>query len=66
MKIDFEVTDGTYTLRDAIHLPDDHGYSEAEIEAMKQARFDNWVKIITTVPEEEPVAEEAVQEEAAE
>lgn len=69
MKIDFEVTNGTYTLRDAIHLPDDHTYSDAEIEAMKQARFDKWVQIITTVPEEEPVEEvvqEAVQEEAAE
>lgn len=59
MKIDFEITDGTYTLRDAIHLPDDHTYSEAEIEAMKQTRFDNWVKIITTPPEEMP--EEAAE-----
>lgn len=57
MKIDFEKTDGTYTLRDAIHLPDDHTYSEEEVEAMKQARFDNWITIITAVPEETSVEE---------
>ena len=47
MKIDFTKTDGTYTLSDALILPDDVTYSDEEIEAMKQERFDNWIAIIT-------------------
>lgn len=50
IKIDFEKTDGTYTLRDAIVLPDDHTLTEAEIEAIKQQRWDNWIAIITAPP----------------
>lgn len=48
MIIEFEKTDGTYTLRDALVFPDDISYSDEEIEAMKQQRFDNWVKVLTT------------------
>jgi hypothetical protein len=48
MTIDFEITQNGYTLRDALVLPDDHVLTDAEIEAMKQARFDNWYAIITT------------------
>lgn len=47
MKIDFTKTDGTYTLQDALYLPDDHNLSDADIEVIKQQRFDNWVAIIT-------------------
>lgn len=53
MKIDFTMTDGKYSFSDALHLDDDHDLSDAEIEAMKQARFDNWLAIITAVPDEE-------------
>jgi hypothetical protein len=28
--------------RDALHIPIDNTFTEAEIEAMKQARYDNW------------------------
>jgi hypothetical protein len=28
--------------RDALHLPNDHTFTETEIEAMKQTRYDNW------------------------
>ena len=48
MKIDFEKTNGQYTLRDAILLPDDHNLTEAQIENIKQQRFDNWLSIITS------------------
>ena len=42
--IDFSKTHETYgTFADAIHLPDDHTLTDADIEAMKQQRFDNWV-----------------------
>lgn len=46
-KIDFEVSKDGLVFRDAIHLPDDHGMSDAEIEAMKQARFDAWYAVVT-------------------
>ena len=59
MKIDFEF-DSTYgVFRDALHLPDDHGLSDAEIEAMKKQRFDNWLAIVNPPPAEEPPAQEA-------
>ena len=51
MKIDFEKTDGQYTLRDAIVLPDDHNLTEEQIEQIKQQRFDNWLAIITSTPD---------------
>ena len=51
MIIDFEITQSGYTLRDALVLPDDHTLTDAEIEAMKQARFDKWYAILTTPPE---------------
>jgi len=55
IKIDFEVQNEKYGVyRDALYLPDDHTFSEAEIESMKQERYDNWVNII----ENPPVVEE--------
>lgn len=57
IKIDFEKTDGVYTLRDALHLEDDHTFSEQEIEAMKQARFDNWLAIINAPSTEDQPTE---------
>lgn len=32
---------------DALHLPSNHTFTDAEIEAMKQERFDAWVAVIT-------------------
>lgn len=55
MVIPFEMSNETYTLRDALHLPDDHTYTELEIEAMKQERFDNWIAILTAIPPDEQV-----------
>lgn len=52
---EFESEFGTY--RDAIYLPDDHPYTDEEIEAMKQARFDNWYAAVTTPPVEETPTE---------
>lgn len=53
VSIKFEKTDGTYTLKDAIVLPDDHGFTEEQIEEMKQQRWDNWYALVTAVPTEE-------------
>ena len=36
--------------RDALHLADDHAYSEDELNAMKQERVDNWIAFITAPP----------------
>jgi hypothetical protein len=62
MKIDFQITQNGYTFSDAIHLPDNHGLSDAQIEAMKQARFDAWYTMVTTPSEETEEAPQEVQE----
>lgn len=36
---------------DAIVLPDDHGFTDDEIEAMKQQRLNNWIAAVTPVEE---------------
>lgn len=58
MKIDFSFSSQYGTFSDALHLPDDHGLSDEQIEAMKQARFDNWIAVITAPPVEEAPTEE--------
>lgn len=52
IKIDFEFDSPYGRFSDALHLPDDHGLTEAEIEALKQQRLDNWLAIVTP---QEPV-----------
>jgi hypothetical protein len=52
IKIDFEFDSNYGVFRDALHLPDDHGLSDAEISAMKQQRFDNWIAIVNAPPSE--------------
>lgn len=50
---------GMHVYRDALYLADDNTFTEEEIQAMKQARFDNWLAIILnpepTVIEDAPV-----------
>ena len=58
MKIDFSFHSQHGTFSDALHLEDDHAFIDAEIEAMKQQRFDNWIAIITAPPVEETPIEE--------
>jgi hypothetical protein len=52
IKIDFEKSDesGLNIYRDALFLPEDHSFTDEEIEAMKQQRFDNWYSIVTAPP----------------
>lgn len=45
--INFEISQNGYTLKDAIVLPDDHGLTDAQIEAIKQQRFDDWYAVVT-------------------
>ncbi len=60
MKIDFSFDTQYGRFCDALHLPDDHTHTDAEIEAMKQQRLDNWIAVIETPPSEE--AEQPPQE----
>lgn len=53
MKIDFEFQTDYGLFRDALHLPDDHGLSDEQIEAMKQQRVDNWITVVAAPPAEE-------------
>ena len=53
IKIDFEFTTPHGKFRDALHLSDNHGLSDAEIEAMKEQRRDNWIAVVEA-PSVEP------------
>jgi hypothetical protein len=44
---------------DALHLADDHGMTDAEIEALKQSIYDKWYDYITNPP---PVIDPPVNE----
>lgn len=47
IKIDFEFDTQYGSFRDALHLPDDHNFSDSEIQAMKEQRRDAWIASIT-------------------
>ena len=55
IKIDFELEPPCGLFRDALHLSDDHGLNDEQIEAMKAERRDNWLAIVTAPPAEEEV-----------
>jgi len=57
IKFDFERDTQYGVYRDAITLPDDHGLSDADIEAMMQQRVDNWVAYVSNPPQPEPEPE---------
>jgi hypothetical protein len=48
VSIEFEFDTPHGTFRDALVLPDDHGLTDVELEAMKQQRLNNWIAVITT------------------
>ena len=53
IKIDFSFETPHGKFADALHLSDDHGLSDAEIQAMKEQRRDNWIAVVTAPPVEE-------------
>lgn len=57
VKIDFDFDTPHGKFADALHLPDDHGFTEAEIQAMKEQRRDNWIAVVTAPPAPEPAPE---------
>jgi hypothetical protein len=54
IKIDFVIEQNGERFADALHLEDDHTFTDEEIEAMKQARFDKWYVFINTPTQETP------------
>ena len=58
MQIIFEFPSRYGTFRDALNLPDDHGLSDDELDAMKQARLDNWIAHIEVASQAEEPAQE--------
>lgn len=53
IKIDFTFESKYGLFADALLLPEDHGLSDAEIEAIKQQRFDAWIDIIENPPQDD-------------
>lgn len=58
IKIDFEFQTEHGLFRDALYLPDNHAFTDEEIQAMKQQRVDNWVASFSAPPVEETVIED--------
>lgn len=54
MKIDFEFETQFGLFRDALHLADDHGFTDEEIEMFKRERRDAWLEVVSAPPVEEP------------
>jgi hypothetical protein len=61
--INFELSRDGYSLKDAIVLPVGHGFTDAQIEEMKQKRFDDWYAIVTALQPEEVIEESVDGEE---
>lgn len=60
----FEMGEAPLTYKDAIVMrkSDYDALSSEEIQAMKQARYDNWLTIVNSPPIESEIIEEPVQE----
>ena len=56
MKIDFEYATDYGVFRDAITLPDNHSYTDDELEAMKVSRRDKWIAVVTAPSEDTRVS----------
>jgi len=61
IKIDFEIETNYGVYRDALHLQDDHVFTEEEIQAMKNERVDNWITVITTPSVEIPAPADFIE-----
>lgn len=55
VQIIFEFQTQYGVFRDALYLPEDHGLTGAEIDALKQERVNNWVAFVTPKDPVEPV-----------
>jgi len=55
MKIKFSYETKYGSFSDSLNLPDDHAYSESELETLKEQRRDNWIAYIDSTQIETPV-----------
>jgi hypothetical protein len=62
VKIEFEIVKDGMTFRDAIVLPIGHGFTDEQLEELKQKRFNDWYAIVTA-PQPEEIVEEQTEEE---
>jgi hypothetical protein len=46
----FDTAYGTFA--DALVFPDDHAFTDVEIEAIKQQRLDDWIAVVSVTFEE--------------
>jgi hypothetical protein len=54
IKIDFEYQTKYGVFRDALHLPENHGYTQEQINEMQAKRLNNWLFAVDNPPEPEP------------
>lgn len=52
-KIDFEFESQFGVYRDALYLPDDHTFSNKDIDAMKTERLNKWIYVVENPPVQE-------------
>jgi hypothetical protein len=50
VKIDFEFQTKYGVFRDALHLPEDHGYTQEQIGEMQAERLNNWLYAVENPP----------------
>jgi hypothetical protein len=50
IRFTFETKYGPFS--DALYLDEDHTFTDAEVEAMKQERLTNWITMLETPPTE--------------
>lgn len=53
IRFNYETKYGIFS--DALNLSDDHSYTDAEIELMKEQRRDNWIVYIDSTQKDIPV-----------
>lgn len=51
LRFTFDTAFGSFS--DALNLPDDHGFTDAELEALKQERLTNWLAVVNPAIAEE-------------
>lgn len=63
MNISFEFLHPIYGVyKDTLCLPDDHEFTDNELEEMKQQRYDNWTNYIETSSAKQSIEEVPVEE----
>ena len=62
VKYEFEIVKDGMTFRDAIVLPVGHGFTDEQLEELKQKRFDAWYEAVTQEELEEAMVNPSEEE----